>query len=242
MSDQRPTAFEPYPHATEAGRPSDESRPAPSALQSWAGSPPIAPAASAGPTRRGVVTGLVVGGALLFGATQLMWRADRNPDPGPSELATELPGTEPGQAQDTATFGTDPGFTVPVPSGWQVEQASENAVAISQGKNRLVAREYVAGTDASAVDEAGRMATRYASSVVRTGKPTTSKAGDGDKTLGTYRSAGTEARRKVTLQSDVAIRDPDARAVAVVTVLIDGADPQIADDLDRMRQEILDQL
>lgn len=241
---EEPRRYENYPPTAEAdpGAPAEQ-QPAPSG---WVATPP-APSPvppQSGPSRRLLFAGAMGVVAL---AAPIVWGLARDPEPGdpdPYESFAGGPGVpDPPDQDDETSYDLD-GLEVRVPDGWDEVSNTDHRLVIARGGSTVTFLHYAAGQDASAADEAAEQVRRYAASVRKATKPSTTSDTDGDIESAETVLSGQVDGTPVDVRSSVRIdtSTDDYAAAAVVSVIFQNPAKGVRADVATMRRDFLDQL
>ena len=260
MPDDRPApTFEQYPFGGTAD-PTDLAdpprQPAPVAPSPslrtippapWMGAPPN----RAAPTRRVLLTGMIGVGAVLVGSSVMFAGADVDPtemrppwgDPyfDPHDPPTEYSGTSSEGPIDQVTLAAI-GVTIPLYPGWVVADESDTRVVLTNDDQRLIVRTWpLADAGADPVALARKEANKYALGFTAGGSPETDEKSDDEHRLGSYLAQGRVNGDGAEVASLVSIHTTADKALALVSLLLDTADPVIGRQLQAMWDAALEQ-
>ncbi len=239
MSDQRPVDYDPYPFAEPRDPDALSATPPPLVHQSqaWTPAPPPTSASpGSGPTRRLVLAAIAVIGAVAATGV-LSGRRDEGEAP-PFEFNPE----ESIEPDPSLTFGEGGEFQVYLPDGWEVKTRGRAMIVLGNDDSRIIARAYGVPDSAEGVTEAETMSTRYASEVAARRAPKRDDLSQGDYSIGYYRADGTINGDPATVEAQVKIFRPDGRALAVILVHPESADPDVVRSMPEVMDFLMEQL
>ncbi len=240
-----PPTFENYPPARDAGPRSGDhggaserpEQPLTPVFAPPGGPPPPAP----GPNRRGVLTMIGGGVAVLIAMPVIASIRNRNPPGFPEGWESgAAPAPDEDEPEDLPDNQEELGdYTVTWPDGWSVDGRTEIQLALARGGVTVIFRAYTVGDDVTATEEAQRLLNRHTAGL---GKRRTNATDTGSERASIEASGTRGDGVRVDTTVHVVIDGDERNALAVIALVPAGTVAARRDEITRMRRDFLDQL
>ena len=172
--------------------------------------------------------------AEMNGDPTLTWSPTRDPYFDPYDPPTDYSGTSTEDPIDQVTLDAV-GVTIPLYPGWVVADESDTRVVLTIDDQRLIVRTWpLADAGADPVALARKEANKYALGFTAGGSPETEEKSDDEHRLGSYLAQGRVNGDGAEVASLVSIHTTADQALALVSLLLDTADPVIGRQLQAM--------